>query len=414
MEPFKCKCGRTIRARDDQAGKVGVCPSCGARFSIPDLVPIVAALELGDFAAVSDAGVPLGDHDTKRSFFLHPVVLICTVVTLCVVGWFGFHLLTESNSKIAIRVVKQSKKKADDLLSRRDPYRAYFEYGRALQTVDSQPVRNDRIMELRREIVSKRDELYPLIKERLEQEQAERDRLAEQKNRLAEQKKAAEEKEAMDRAYAAEEERLSKIKCNVTGGAFIVRKDGRSDVLRGLTIRVIKAMVPRSEARPTLLVLKNNADIAHADAEARLASASDNMKPFAEMMEARTKGVALVVQNHLGGGDKELVDVKQVYEDCRFMSAILTKSSSKMKLIGDETNWPEFVRNHMVKEANSGIDGLYGFKGLMGGRYYFYALYQTELSLIEWLVPIEISEDGELKKDFFNDTATLILNKEKD
>ena len=62
-------------------------------------------------------------------------------------------------------------------------------------------------------------------------------------------------------------------------------------------------------------------------------------------------------------------------------------------------------------DPTSDIDGKYRMENVSGGNYYLYAIHASNISFVEWMKKIRISESGTTTVDFSNDSAEVIANK---
>ena len=65
----------------------------------------------------------------------------------------------------------------------------------------------------------------------------------------------------------------------------------------------------------------------------------------------------------------------------------------------------------LVGSAKTGIDGKYAVGNLPEGDYCLYAMYSTDVFLVEWLVKTSVRGAGGAEQDLSNDNASIIINK---
>ena len=110
----------------------------------------------------------------------------------------------------------------------------------------------------------------------------------------------------------------------------------------------------------------------------------------------------------------ERVNLEWLHMGVRYRKGGSESDNEKMSRIKEDSVWPRIVRAAVVAEAETNINGKYKVQEINGGKYLVYAMYQTSFSLIEWLVPLEIKQPGEVTLDLYNKNAVDILNKDDD
>ena len=97
---------------------------------------------------------------------------------------------------------------------------------------------------------------------------------------------------------------------------------------------------------------------------------------------------------------------RQIYSDIGKLYKVLPEKRSPSEI----TAWSMLrIAQHEV-ETKTGIDGTYEAQA-PGGDFYLYAIYESDYSSVEWMIPVTVTEAGPLKIDLHNDTAAFIRNK---
>jgi hypothetical protein len=240
-----------------------------------------------------------------------------------------------------------------------------------------------------REAKIHRDKLEPGVKVQLEQEDAERRRQEQERQRLEEleiqrQAEANARLEAKQRRLQREAE-LALINASVVGGAWITKGGGQSDILRGLSIYVLRSEVARRRLDAAVIVMQQQPDF-------------DKFGADAKDLPTRPPD--------------DRVDLERVFKGVRHRNdSNLSSSSAKMIRIKKDVVWPQIALAALVTAVKTDIDGKYKIPKIKGGNYLVYAVSETSFSTIEWLVPLEIDRPEEVNLDLYNENAETILNK---
>ncbi len=186
--------------------------------------------------------------------------------------------------------------------------------------------------------------LKPAIEEAEKKQQEER-RLAEaakieEMNRKEMTRKEKEEQE-LKRVRL---EKMALIKGEIKGGAWITKKVGNSDIVRGMEVALIKKEIKRSLIDRWLVRFKD-------------------VKGERNMIYISISGI-------LEAKPDDDIDVKPLLQDAR--SDTLTKTQ-----ISEDASWPAIAVLAVETVAVTDIEGKYEFKNVKGGEYYIFASYNT-------------------------------------
>ena len=225
--------------------------------------------------------------------------------------------------------------------------------------------------------------LQKVLKNQLEQEEAEQIQLLHLK----------EERERQEREIQLAEQRRSEaerkqatINSSIGGGAWTIKKTGQSEILRGLTVRILRAELLRRDLDSVSAALQMESDI-------------DSFGFAAKDLVAQKIS--------------DMVNLNRLHSGIRYRSNDFGSSNNvKFSRIDDDIVWARVMKAALVEECETNIDGKYKTKALKGGKYLVHALHTTSFSLVEWLVPVEITDSGELTIDLFNKNADIIINKD--
>jgi hypothetical protein len=182
-------------------------------------------------------------------------------------------------------------------------------------------------------------------------------------------------------AKKLERERLSYVKGEISGGAWLTKKIGNSDIVRGMEVVLLRREIKRSLIDKSLEQFKK---------------------------ERGEKHIIHIAFSPISRAEPEdEVDIKPLLEDAR-------SSTQRMSELSADLLWPVIVLLTMEAHTVTSIDGKYELKNVKGGDYYLFASNTTEYSYVDWLVPVSVRDAEPLKIDLYNQTARHIKNKGDD
>ena len=365
---FACPCGKKLRAKDESIGVEFICPKCGLAIIVPE--PNVFREPEPPLDLRSDGCLPRKAKSGRRplsGYLKDPVVLIGVIFPALVLVAFGAYLIREDTRKVYREAVFSMKADADKLFAS-DPELAHSKYEQLLQYLGSDPGDED----CRRAMASarkSRDHLYAQVRSKIEARKA-----AEEKAR-----KIREE----DDKYREKMARLASYRADLSGGAWIERKTGVSEPVRGLDVRVIPLLVPKK----------------------RILGILDSIRPVRWLFAQAEKEYGRIA-------DDQLVDVGALCEILHlFIEGAQGNSLQKFEAFSKERAWPELVDSIKVASASTNIDGKFTIKGLQGGKYRVCARTANDFFFMEWVVQLDVEKSGDISLDLFNSNAAFILNK---
>lgn len=353
---FFCSCGRQFRAKDDAAGREFPCPACNAPVVVPE--PSV----------FRPADPPPAPPKARKPFYKDPVILIGAVFPALALIAFGAYLLREHSRK-AYRTSVLTMKADADYLFDSNPEAAYNGYLRLLEFVGPDDPGDD---DCRRAVFAARKN---------------RDHL---RDRLRPVFAAREEKARVDAFIANEMERLRAEQAKyaghtarISGGAWIVRKTGNSEILRGLTISVLPATMPK-----------------------------EKLKIGIDILARSERAGPIVAREYAPLPDNFPIDLKSYSSVLRLAIGVTEGNSlQKYEALASEKIWPAAVKNWAITSTVTSIDGKYEIKQLAGGSYYLCARWASDFSYAEWMVPLKVDRSGDIAQDLFNENSFVIQNK---
>ena len=245
-------------------------------------------------------------------------------------------------------------------------------------------------------------------------------RRQQESERLAAEQRNSEEAAAA-KQRAEEQARYASVRATVSGGAWIVKGGGSSDLLRGMKVYLLKADCTGTAVRGCYGSAAGNAK---QDAAFRRKSAEEYRekqddygiyKKAADEAEADANELeeyaAATVQSA-----ETIPDTLSVHDAYRLVQIIVNSSPGyrKYSIVGPlGARFRNVVDECAEKNTQVNIDGKFSFDAVSGGRHYLYAFWSTAFSSIEWLVPLDVQQSATISRDLFNDTAEIISNSDK-
>jgi len=254
--------------------------------------------------------------------------------------------------------------------------------------------------------------------------------IAAERSRQEAERVAAEQRKAQEAMLAKqrmeEEARNAAIRATVSGGAWIVKGGGSSDLLRGMKVYLLK---PECGGTTIREYYKNAADSAKEIALLwRKAAKDDREKPdeygiwkrSADEYDSKADALDEYANTVTADAKKiaDRMDVRDAYNlmrkaadsepDGKQYPIVVPFPASAMPL---GAGFGHVVQECAQKTVQVNIDGKFLFDAVPRGKYYIYAYWSTEFSSTEWLIPLNVKESGAISQDLFNDTAEVIWNK---
>lgn len=210
------------------------------------------------------------------------------------------------------------------------------------------------------------------------------------------------------------------IKANISGGAWIIRAAGNSDQLRGLKIFALNPRANTSQLRnhvnAAIKAWQGSLDIDRKQAQYYKTSLDEHIakNSSAEIISLyRDSYTEWLLRAEVT--EQQLNRAKEIYNNSLNKTEVDLNLIYKLRPVNrgiepsEASSWANIIADQKIASAQTDVDGKYVLE-LKGGRYYLFAEYKTQYSDIEWFIPITIDENGEIKQDFFNDTASIIKN----
>lgn len=349
----------------------------------------------------------------------------CGAVCIVLLGFLVWFIAARDTWELDNASRISAKLAEADRLQQTDFLTAYKTYDEVLKEAKPHKITDEQFGQKLASAEKARTALYPKVQEKTQAEEAEKRRLAEEKakreaaerDRIAAEKERKRAAEEAERRRIEEEKRLASIRANIKGGAWLTKKAGNSETLRGLKIYVLRARVKKEQYQTMLHALLDGGRI-------RLQSAKDWEKALGELpfnfdalVEAKaqvTRREMEAVKTHLlvleaeeavtrtPGTATDQIDVDVIF---RLFAEILPNSTER-----ERSAWSAICSEQTVAVTHTDVDGKYSV-AVSGGNYYLYATFTSSYSVVEWFVPVKVSEAKDVAVDLHNATAERITNK---
>jgi len=371
-----CDCGKRFGVRDEAAGKRVRCPGCSEPVNVP-----VVALAAIDTSELVNAFVPSA-KTSKRPFWKDPVLIVGASVPSLILFVFLGYLYKQKADKDFRDHTYTMKATADALAAAGQTRQAYDAYRAIISEAEG---RFDEDSQFRATIETARlavKRLEPLVTAGIAA--AEMLREAEDKRRRVRE------------AHAAYVSALATIKGDIRGTVFITLKNGSHQVLPGIKVSLLRAEIPKREIGDVIGNVRIVEGITRIESTGKLLSDEE----FAFLEESITRAQILKTMP-----DDELVDVRLLYA-----VGWVNRMTSGEKGLPYAKVWPVVSKAATVAEEFTSVDGKFKFEDVVGGLYYLSAEYTLNRSIIEWVVPVELSKVSGKQLDLHNNVATMLLN----
>jgi len=222
-------------------------------------------------------------------------------------------------------------------------------------------------------------------------------------------------KREVEQKLEEEKKRLSNMRTIVTGGAWLTKKAGNSEPLRGLNIEVLK---PQGRNEHLLAILQAYLKFHRLTLEFRPERKKEEKDIEPEIQEK----IRNISKDRTASID--MLEIQRQYS----LYDILSKMEKKLAKYGlreerkDEwitlskayieirITWEAICLEQSSGSIHTDVDGKYKIE-LPVGSYYLYAAFESEYSSVVWFIPLQVLSNEEIKIDFHNENASSIENK---
>jgi len=253
------------------------------------------------------------------------------------------------------------------------------------------------------------------------------------------------------------------MRATVNGGAWLTRKSGNSEPIRGLNIEVLNPQGKNDHLLAILkacleyhkLVLESCLELKIDEKSIESGEGSSAAAALARLELERDKKNIESEQQYIGSLQEKIrtisrdrsasVDMLETQHQYFIEDLIVeqakqvTKELSRrvalrvaLRGVKDEVfyseqrdkrmardkayekiriTWESICLEQTVGSTHTGVDGKYQIE-LPVGSYYLYAAFESEYSSVDWFIPLQVLSNEEIKVDFHNENASRISNKD--
>lgn len=184
----------------------------------------------------------------------------------------------------------------------------------------------------------------------------------------------------------------------ISGGVWVTKGSGASDVLRGLDIYLCKAELPLSTFVDGLSKLDATLK-AKITIEEELAESVKFTKAYKTYKDMANKyrRYHQVLQQMLERNDTAKISLLDLY--------------NYFAIAGKENElFPRIILASMVQKVTTNVEGKYVIEKVPRGQYVIFSYYGTKSYIIRWMLPVDVSGSEDMKVDLFNENSLQIIN----
>jgi hypothetical protein len=205
-----------------------------------------------------------------------------------------------------------------------------------------------------------------------------------------------------------QKQRLANMRATVNGGAWLTRKAGNSEPIRGLNIEAIKSQgkndhllaILQAYLEFEMLALKSP----ESELQEKIRTISRDSSASVDMLEIQRQ---YAINGILAKLAKRLVELEyKLGKVSRDKWIALNKAYMNIRI-----TWESICLEQAVGSTHTDVDGKYRIE-LPVGSYYLYAAFESEYSSVDWFIPLQVLSNEEIKVDFSNENASRIDNKD--
>jgi hypothetical protein len=198
----------------------------------------------------------------------------------------------------------------------------------------------------------------------------------------------------------------------VNGSAWVVRNNATSDLLRGLQVHLLSSEAPVGAVAASLEQSRKDAK---ASAERWAQSAAENRAKAAAEPYGRLKTMYMEFAGEDQAGERKSLAVVAAIEaaSANLKPGVdLARSYGLLQALDEDgvARFAPVARATSQAQAVTNADGKFSLSNVTPGRHYLYAIFSSEVMVMEWLQPIEVV-DSDVTVDLYNDNAVRIWNK---
>ena len=197
------------------------------------------------------------------------------------------------------------------------------------------------------------------------------------------------------------------VNATISGSSWITRNNGGSDLMRGMRVCV---MPKKIDARPIVSLVSELVPQWEESVTVWEGFAKDEDKSRKEHPEIY-KDSPNPVQEDLVRSQNNVQILR------RFLQSAPTEMDTldayvllNRRYCTGQHRFDVLVPD-AVAETKTNVEGRYALQNVPGGSYYLYAAVETSNILVEWMIPLNVTSNGPIQIDLFNDNAATVQNR---
>jgi tetratricopeptide (TPR) repeat protein len=213
-----------------------------------------------------------------------------------------------------------------------------------------------------------------------------------------------------------EKKRLANMRATVSGGAWLTRKSGSSEPVRGLRIVVLKS---QGKNYHLLAILQAYLEFEKLSLEISPENDEKNQESISNLQEE----IITISRDRFADVDISKIRIQyKFYDTLAKLNKELAEYDLKEKqgekwialnkaYMKIRIPWEAICLEQAVGSTHTDVDGKYRIE-IPVGSYYLYAAFESEYSSVDWFIPLQVLSNEEIKVDFHNENAFWIDNKD--
>lgn len=194
---------------------------------------------------------------------------------------------------------------------------------------------------------------------------------------------------------------------SMSGGFWITKGDGSSEIVRGNNIYLLKGEVKSDLVNPLLQKL-----------EAELSKLAQECEKNAAFFDGSVASAYTSHAEHTGRAAShasnyqqiDFVPVRQLYFMIRTLNYSIVSEKSTYMSIAKDHRWPKLIGDFVVTYTQTGIDGRYQFSEVPPGKYTIFTILESKFNYVEWCLDVEMESAQSYTLDIHNRNAASILS----
>lgn len=215
------------------------------------------------------------------------------------------------------------------------------------------------------------------------------------------------QREQESAARVAEAAKLASMRATISGGAWVTRKAGSSDVLRGIEVFAAARWV---DAAHTVEFHEAAIAAGSAKLDEWKAKLAEQEASSYEPLIWRTKELIALIEEQLKASRESLAAARNAPPGTQSDLHVLAMRLPENPTVGEELAFYRIVAKNLRGSTHADIDGRYKLV-VPGGDSCIVATFDSENSRIFWCEVVRVADDSDRTVDLRNSNAMSIWNK---